>query len=188
MGMTYQIIAKSDSVSQNVCDYIQGISELHHITIDISQSGVRLNLTDDMLFDRECLGTWMGVKDEDFISYECKFRITKGHLDRAILTLQTLVDKISTMPFVEGENSETYCQYNVNGEPGTEAEYEYYGPPENIAIMKEVMKVFNRETHYTYPWEDTTYGTRQGRMIQALTMIRDFMEKFPEWEIIGLYY
>jgi hypothetical protein len=57
MGMTYQIIAKGDAVSQNVYDYIQGISELHHITIDITKSGVRLNLTDDMLFDRECLGS-----------------------------------------------------------------------------------------------------------------------------------
>lgn len=159
MGMTYQIIAEKD--------------------------GNRLDLTDDMVFDRECLGTWMGLTCEDYVDFNYKFRVTKEHLDNAITTLQELVDKVSSMPYVDGDGSYTDCQY----EDGPDGDYElvFSGPPENVAIMKEVMKVFAREYHYTYPWERRT-DTRQERMIQALKSVKEFMETSPGWEVFGLYY
>lgn len=183
MGMTYMIIAENGKLTEEVVNYISKVRDDYPY---IAINDDKLELTDDMIFDRECLGIWMGLTEADYIDFNYKFRITKEHLDRAISTLQTLVDKVSSMPFVGGHGSYTDClkKYNPNGED----ELIFTGPPENIAIMKEVQKVFIREYHYTYPWEDDGSTTRQGEMIRALKVTKEFMEKFPDWNIMGLYF
>lgn len=183
MGMTYKLIAKNGMVTEKLIDYIRHLrlDRDYEITVD----DCRLDLTDDMVFDRECLGSWMALRYEDYVIDGYKFHVTKKHLDRAIATLQELVNKVSSMPYVDGDGSYTYCRYKYSSDG--EDEYEFLGPPENIAIMKEVMKVFSREYHYTYPWEHGI-TTRQERMIQALKVAREFMDRFPDWEVFGLYY
>lgn len=183
MGMTYKLIAKNGKFTAELKDYIRRI----RLDRDYEITGTdgELDLTDDMIFDRECLGGWMGLKYEDYVDYSLKFRVTKEHLDRAISTLQKLIDKVSSMPYVDGDGS--YTDYRYKHSPDGEYEKEFLGPPENIAIMKEVMKVFARGYHYTYPWEHGI-TTRQERMIQALKVAREFMERFPDWEVFGLYY
>ena len=183
MGMTYKLIARNGKFTAELTDYIRRLRLDRDYGITVAND--ELDLTDDMVFDRECLGIWMALDYEDYDDYNYEFKVTKEHLDRAIEVLQSLVDKVSSMPYVDGDGSHTDWRYE--SVPGGERERVFSGPPENIAIMKEVMKVFAREYHYTYPWESRTI-TRQDRMIQALKVAREFMERFPDWEVFGLYY
>ena len=175
MGMTYKIIALPKGVTPK--QYIN--SE------DIEDE----ELVDDLVFDRECLAKWCGTTRADWFPPNDNYAIvlTKAHIDRAIDTLQGLLDKVASMPFTKDDDADYEETWNSQTETW---EKKYYGSKENIAILKEVNKVFSRHYHFTYPWEreDWKDDCRATGMIHALQRVRRFMEHHPDRAVIALYY
>ena len=151
-----------------------------------------LPLTDDMVFDRECLDRWMQLKAEDYVLPDDNglFIVKPEHVSRAIDTLETLLDKVASMPFDRiAENEIVYNKRTWNSETGC-WNNEYHGSPNNIAIFKEVEKVLLRDYHFTFPWEKQewkTYG-RVPQMLATLRRVQDFMRDCPDRVIVGEYY
>lgn len=149
-------------------------------------------LTDDMVFDRERLGSWMQLQGEDFVFPDDYglFIVKPEHVSRAIDTLETLLDKVASMPFDRvAQNEKVYNKQEWNSEKNC-WDNEYHGSPNNIAIFKEVEKVLLREYHFSFPWEAPEWKTigRVAQMISALRRVQDFMCAAPERIIIGEYY
>lgn len=166
MGMTYKIIALPKGVTP----------KQYFNSNDIEDE----ELVDDLVFDRERLGPWCGAYAGDFV-------MTKDGVERAISVLQGLMDKVASMPFTKDDDAD--YEKNWNSQTGTWEE-KYYGSEENIAILKEVNKVFSRHSHFTYPWEreDWKNDCRATEMIHALQRVRRFMEHHPDRAVIALYY
>ena len=164
MGMTYKIIALPKGVTP----------KQYFNSEDIEDE----ELVDDLVFDRERLGTWCGAGD---------FVMTKDGVERAISVLQGLMDKVASMPFTKDDDADYEETWNSQTETW---EKKYYGSKENIAILKEVNKVFCRHYHFTYPWEreDWKDDCRATEMIHALQRVRRFMEHHPDRAVIALYY
>ena len=166
MGMTYKIIALPKGVTP----------KQYFNSEDIEDE----ELVDDLVFDRERLGPWCGAYAGDFV-------MTKDGVERAISVLQGLMDKVASMPFTKDDDAD----YEENWNSQTETwEKKYYGSKENIAILKEVNKVFSRHYHFTYPWESEDWkdDCRATQMIHALQRVRRFMEHHPDRAVIALYY
>lgn len=151
-----------------------------------------LPLTDDMVFDRECLGSWMQLKYEDYVfpNDNGLFIVNKEHISRAIDTLETLVGKVASMPFDRvAQNEEVYNKRAWNSEKNC-WDNEYHGSPNNIAIFMEVEKVLLRAYHFTFPWENPEWQTagRVPQMLATLRRVQDFMRDCPNRVIVGEYY
>lgn len=151
-----------------------------------------LPLTDDMVFDRERLGSWMQLKAEDYVipNDNGLFIVKPEHVSRAIDTLETLLGKVASMPFDRiAENEIVYNNRTWNSEKRC-WDNEYHGSLNNIAIFKEVEKVLLRANHFTFPWgnpEWKTYG-RVPQMLAVLRHVQDFMKDNPNRVILGEYY
>lgn len=203
MGMTYKLSAlpsditveklKADAAALPAWDVDE--AEAYFDKLDAFWHGLHgkmLPLTDDMVFDRERLGSWMQLKDEDFVFPDGNglFIITPEHVSRAIDTLETLVGKVASMPFDRVvQNEKVYNKQKWNPEKDC-WDNEYHGSPNNIAIFKEVEKVLLREYHFTFPWEDPGWKTagRVPQMLAALRRVQDFMKDCPNRVIVGEYY
>lgn len=166
MGMTYQIIALPKGVTPKQYFNSEDIEEEE--------------LVDNLVFDRERLGPWCGAYAGDFV-------MTKDGVERAISVLQGLMDKVASMPFTKDDDADYEEHWNSQTKTWEE---KYYGSKENIAILKEVNKVFSRHYHFTYPWErdDWKDDCRATEMIHALQRVRRFMEHHPDRAVIALYY
>lgn len=176
MGMTYKIIALP-----------KGVTPKQYLNSDDIEDE---ELVDDLVFDRERLAMWCGTTQADWFPPNDNYAIvlTKAHIDRAIDTLQGLLDKVASMPFTNDDNADFKLDWNPTTETFDE---KYYGSKENIAILKEVNKVFSRHYHhFTYPWEreDWKEECRATEMIHALQRVRRFMEHHPDRAVIALYY
>ena len=199
MGMTYKLSAlssditveklKADAAALPAWDVDE--AEAYFDKLDAFWHGLHrkmLPLSDDRVFDRECLGSWMQLKDEDFVFPDDNglFIITPEHVSRAIDTLEALVDKVASMPFDRvAQNERVYQTWDSEKDC-----YEYHGSPNNIAIFKEVEKVLLRTYHFTFPWENPEWKTANGvsRMLAALRRVQDFMKDNPNRVIVGEFY
>jgi hypothetical protein len=188
MGMTYRIISPCSGVTaKDVKDVLSATDWANPAWEKIEDES--LELVDDLVFDRECLASWMDVTAEDYIDFNYCFVITRDHVKNAISTLRNLVEKVKTMPFDELTPEDD--------EPGIFKKYDdkkcdfvesYVGSPNNVAILKEVEKVMAREYHFTFPWEHDRNYDRIGDMILALEKVGRFMEENPDRIVLGLYY
>ena len=207
MGMTYKLSAlSSDQTVEKLKasgaalpawddSKPRGEEEAYFANLDAFWDGLHekmLPLTDDMVFDRERLGRWMQLKDEDFVFPDDNglFIVKPEHVSRAIYMLETLLDKVASMPFDPvAQNEIVYNKQIWNSEKDC-WDNEYHGSPNNIAIFKEVEKVLLRANHFAFPWEEPkwkTYG-RVPEMLAALRRVQDFMKDNPHRVIIGEYY
>lgn len=152
-------------------------------------------LINDMVFDRERLGFFMGLKTEDIekINQTGRCFVTMEHIDRAIKFLTDFNDRIRAMPIDTG--SEAYKALRivdnkvVVDEEGY-AIYDYFGTPNNIAVLKEVEKVLNKTYHFVFPWDKIYTDDRFGvtRYISALKEAKKLMHRFRSDKAVLLYY
>lgn len=207
MGMTYKLSAlPSDITVEKLKAFVAALpawddskpqeeEEAYFAALNAFWNGLHKKmspLTDDMVFDRERLGSWMQLKDEDYVfpNDNDLFIVKQEHVSRAIDTLETLLDKVASMPFDRvAQNEMVYNRRKWNPEKDC-WDNEYHGSPNNIAIFKEVEKVLLRESHFTFPWEDPGWKTagRVPQMLAALRRVQDFMKDNPNHVIIGEYY
>ena len=209
MGMTYKLSAlssditigklKASAAALPVWDNSKPLDgeeyEAYFANFDAFWEGFHKKispLTDDMVFDRERLGRWMQLKDEDFVfpNDNGLFIVKPEHVIRAIDTLETLLDKVASMPFDPVDSRGTvYNRREWNSEKQG-WDNEYHGSPNNIAIFKEVEKVLLRASHFTFPWENPEWKikNRVSQMLTTLRRVQDFMKDNPHRVIIGEYY
>ena len=207
MGMTYKISALSSDITVEKLkasvaalpvwgnSKTQEEEEAYFANLDAFWDGLYKKmspLTDDMVFDRECLGSWMQLKDEDYVipNDNGLFIVKPEYVSRAIDTLETLLDKVASMPFDPVEGREPV--YNRQGWNSEKQDWdnEYHGSPNNIAIFKEVEKVLLHAHHFTFPWENPEWKTanRVPQMLTTLHRVQDFMKENPNRVIVGEYY
>lgn len=209
MGMTYKLSALSSDITVEKLKASAAAlpawddskpmeaneAEAYFDKLDAFWHGLQkkmLPLTDDMVFDRERLGSWLQLKDEDFVFPDDNglFIVNKEHIGRAIDALGTLLDKVASMPFDRvAQNEIVYNKQEWNSEKNC-WDNEYHGSPNNIAIFKEVEKVLLRTYHFTFPWEDPEWKSKSGvsQMLATLRRVQDFMKDNPNRVIIGEYY
>lgn len=143
MGWTYEIRVKDPKFDYNAHENDEYLDE----TLD---SGSR-SLTGDAVFDREYLGTWMQLTDDERRELDRRgyVEITRQHVERARKVLKDVTDKIRSMPFdVEGD---AYSNM-VFDDSLNDYVVEYYGNPLNIEILKVIDGVFAKDYHVCTPW------------------------------------
>lgn len=151
-----------------------------------TQSGY--NLISEMVFDREWLGDFMGLSDEEYgmIDRNGKCLVNMKHINRAIHFLEDFNERMRRMPY--DKESEAYKMLRTEEHDGNErivldengnAVYDYVGSDDNIAILKEVEKVLCRTYHFLFPWEEGTTSENFGvtHYINALKSAKACMEK-----------
>lgn len=115
-------------------------------------------IIDDDTFDRENLGSWLGLTDKQWDSAHnngyCIIMIDQ--IKRAIKVLEDLDKRVAKMPFkTEGRNAEIDRKYDKEADMYVG---KWDGPKENEAIYREVKKVINKDYNYVWPWENIYSG------------------------------
>lgn len=193
MGMTYAAFI----VPKGTVDYKKHHNDdcLDYLLEDVYNAGECI--MDDDTFDRERLGLWLGLTQTQYDhAYEHGYCfISADQIRNAIKTLKDLDERVHKMPFkVEGKNIETNrtLDKETNSYIGT-----WEGPKENEAIYREVMKFFNREYHYIWPWDEQksrrdNWGCSEyiKELESALEMVEDALTApdYPNTFDIALFY
>lgn len=143
MGWTYEIRVKDPKFDYNAHENDEYLDE----TLD---SGSH-SLTGDEIFDREYLGTWMQLTDDERDELDCHgyVEITRQHVERAKKVLEDVTNKIRSMPFdVEGD---AYAE-EIFDDSTKDYVTKYHGNPLNIEILKVINEVFAKDYHVCKPW------------------------------------
>ena len=145
MGWTYEICVKDPKFNCNMHENNDCLDEILY-------SG-SISLTGDGVFDRENLGTWMQLTDDERrdLTQHGYVEITRQHVTRARKVLEDVTNKIKSMPFdVEGD---AYSRMTFD-DSTKEYVTEYYGNPLNIEILKVIDTVFAKDYHVRVPWRN----------------------------------
>lgn len=145
MGWTYEIRVKNPEFDYDAHKNDDCLDE-------ILDSG-SYQLITDQVFDRENLGTWMQLTDDERrdLKHNGYVEITRQHVTRARKVLEDVTNKIKSMPFdVEGD---AYSRMTFD-DSTKEYVTEYYGNPLNIEILKVIDAVFAKDYHVRVPWRN----------------------------------
>lgn len=197
MGMTYSgyIIPKGE------VDFKKHLDDdcLDYLIDDIARVGEYI--LDEDIFDRESLGKWLGLSDEQRNStYNHGYCfITIDQIKNAIKVLKDLDERVSNMRFVMGGKNEAIGMHWDTETKKWKWEI-WIGPEENEAIFREVMNVFNKAYHYIFPWDARFKGLKDKwcgcsgyikELEDALEKVEDAMTSpyYPNGcEIVLFYY
>lgn len=186
MGWTYDIVAFAPN-EKPTWDVAVNADDVHAIS-----------LAGDV-FDRECLGGWLGLTKDDVIEDQF-YRVSLPQVEKAIGVLQGLVDKVASMPYDAEDPNCVTGKYYGSYEDEQET---YHGTPNNIKIYKEVEAVLARPYHFRFPWtvdKEIEKCKSEGRelpswykmgvpeMVETLKHVKRHMLEHPDWSYVTVCY
>lgn len=186
MGWTYCAYA----VKKNSIDFEKYKNDwaLDPLLEDVGTNGDCV--LDDSTFDRECLGFWMGITEEQRNEIDtngcCK--VTVDQFKNAQNFLKDLVAQVKKMPFdYRGKNEMVYDGFDKKS---GESKYKWTGTRNNKAIYDLVMKSFAKDYHFTFPWQKGKLGVPDyiETLGETITKIEQFYNNSDEYDILLFSY
>lgn len=148
MGWTYTCYM----VPKGSVDYEAHAQDSRMDGLILNIQDVGIEIIDEMTFDREFLGRWMQLNEDQCDSLDVNgcCIITLDEFRKAVDTLRDLDRRVAEMPF--SKRGRNRMEGRIDQKTGKFVRY-WNGTDKNKAVFDAVMEVFAREYHYRFPWD-----------------------------------
>lgn len=149
---------------------------------------VGTEIIDEMTFDREFLGRWMQLNEDQceclYVNGYCI--ITLDEFRKAVDTLRDLDRRVAEMPF--SKRGRNRMEGSIDQKTGKFVRY-WNGTDKNKAVFDVVMEVFAREYHYKFPWDKRVLsGARDGGSSEYIEALNAAIARIQEETAEGSHF